>query len=154
MLKSCVFYSSFNSDLLFWFILGSFLTFWGLNWLILGSGKGSKTVFCSTHVAEQLSFSMLLSILTFDFDLILRSFLTFWGPNVLFLGLGFGSKTVLGSTHAVEQLSFSMFLLILTFDFDLFLGLLLTFGVQWVIFEFNVMVGLGLDNCFFDFLGL
>ena len=51
---------------------------------------------------------MLLSILTFDFDLIFGSFLTFWGPNGLFLGLGKGAKTVLGSTYVVEQLSFSM----------------------------------------------
>ena len=42
----------------------------------------------STHVFEQLSFSMFLSILTFDFDLILGSFLSFWGPNGLFLLLG------------------------------------------------------------------
>ena len=46
------------------------------------------TVLRSTHVVEQLSFSMFLSILTFDFDLILGSFLTFLGPNGLFLGLG------------------------------------------------------------------
>ena len=42
----------------------------------------------STHIVEQLSFSMLPSILTFDFDLILGSFLTFLGPNGLFLRLG------------------------------------------------------------------
>ena len=76
----------------------------------------------STHIVEQLSFSLFLSILTFDFDLILGSFLTFWGPNRLFLGLGKGSNTVLGSTHIVEQLLFSMFLSILTFEFDLILG--------------------------------
>ena len=76
----------------------------------------------STHVVEQLSFSMLPSILTFDFDLILGSFLTFWGPNELFLGLGKGPNTVLGSTHVVEQLSFCMFLSILIFDFYLILG--------------------------------
>ena len=58
---------AFDFDL----ILGSFLTFWGLNELFLGSGKGSNTVFWSTHVVEQLSFYMLSSILTFDFDLIL-----------------------------------------------------------------------------------
>ena len=69
--------------------------FWGL-------GLGS------THVVEQLSFSLFLSILTFDFDSIFGSFLTFWGPNGLFLGLGKGPKTVLGSTHVVKQLSFSM----------------------------------------------
>ena len=75
---------TFNFDL----ILGSFFTFWGPNGLFLWLGKGSNTVLGSTHVVEQLSFSMFPSILTFDFDLILGSFLTFWGPNGLFLGLG------------------------------------------------------------------
>ena len=49
-------------------------------------GMDSKSVFGSAHVVEQLSFSMFLSILTFDFDLILGSFLLlgaltsyFWG---------------------------------------------------------------------------
>ena len=60
----------------------------------MGSGYGSKTVFGSTHVVEQLSFSLVPSILTFDFDLISGSFLTFWGPNGVFLGLWLGSKTV------------------------------------------------------------
>ena len=76
----------------------------------------------STHVLEQLSFSMFLSILTFDFDLILGSFFTFCGPNGLFLRLGKGPNTVLGSTHVVEQLLFCMFLSILIFDFYLILG--------------------------------
>ena len=80
----------------------------------------------SNYVVEQLSFSMFISILNFDFDLILRSFLTFWGPNGLFLGAGYGLKTVFGSIHVVEQLLFSMFSLILTFDFDLILGSFLT----------------------------
>ena len=62
----------------------------------------------STHVVEQLSFSLYFSILTFNFDLFLGSFWIFLGPTRLFLGLGKGSKTVLGSTHVVEQLSFSM----------------------------------------------
>ena len=48
-------------------ILGSFLTFLGTNGLFLGLGLGSKTVFWSTHVAEQLLFFIVLSILTFDF---------------------------------------------------------------------------------------
>ena len=74
----------------------------------MGLGKASSTVFGSTHVVEKLSFSLFLSILTFDFGLILGSFFTFWGPNGLFLGLWKGSKTVLGSTHVVKQLSFSM----------------------------------------------
>ena len=53
----------------------------------------------STHVVEELSFSLFLSTVTFDFGLILGSFLTFWGPNGLFLGLGQGSKTVLVSPN-------------------------------------------------------
>ena len=89
----------------------------------MGLGRG-----WSTHVVEQLSFSMFLSILTFDFDLILGSFFTFGGPYGRFLELGKGSKTVLGSTNVVEQLSFSMFPSILTFYFDLMLGSFLTFG--------------------------
>ena len=76
--------------------------FWGLE-------TGLKTVLGSTHVVKQLLFSMVPSILTFDFDLILGSFLTFWGPNGLLLGLGKGPNTFLGTTHVVEQLSFSMF---------------------------------------------
>ena len=72
--------------------------------LFLRMGKGSNTVFGSTHVVEQLSSSLYFSILTFSFDLILGSFLTFWGPHGLFLGFGKGSNTVLGSTHVVEQL--------------------------------------------------
>ena len=68
----------------------------------MGSGNGPKTVLVSPRVIEQVSFSILPSILTFDFDLILGSFLTFWGPNGLFLGSGKVSKTVLGFTHVVE----------------------------------------------------
>ena len=85
------------------------------------------TVLGSSHVVEQLSFPLFLSILTFDFGSILGSFFNFWGPNGLFLGLWKGSKTVFGSTHVVEQLSFSMLPSILTFDFDLILGSFLTF---------------------------
>ena len=77
----------FNSDILFLLNFGSFLTFLGPYGLFLRLGYGSKTVFGSTHVVEQLSFSMLPSILTFDLDLILGSILTFWGPYGLFLGL-------------------------------------------------------------------
>ena len=40
------------------------------------------------YIAEEYLFSMFLSILTNDFDLILGSFLTFLGPNGLSLGLG------------------------------------------------------------------
>ena len=87
-------------------------------------------------MVEQLSFSLFLSILTFDFNLILGLFLTCWGSNGLFWG-GFnvGLKTVVGSTHVVEQLSFSMIPSIPTFEFDLILGSFLTFwapnGLFW-----------------------
>ena len=72
------------------------------------------TVLGSTHVVEQLSFSMLSSILTFYFCLIWGNFFSFEGPNGLFLGLGEGSTNVFGSTHVVEQ--FSNFFLILPSD--------------------------------------
>ena len=93
------------------------MTFLGPNGLFLGLGLGSKPFFWSTHVAKQLLFFIVLSILTFEFDLILGSFLRFLGPNGLFLGLGWGSKTVFWSTHVAEQLLFSIVLSILTFDF-------------------------------------
>ena len=76
----------------------------------------------STHVVEQLLFSIVPSIQTFDFDLILGSFFTFWGPNELFLGSGLVSKIVLGFTHIVDQLLFSIVPSILTFNFHLILG--------------------------------
>ena len=53
-----------------------------------GCGGFLKTVLRTTHVVEQLSFSMFPSSLTFDFDLILGSFFTFCGCNGLSLGLG------------------------------------------------------------------
>ena len=67
-------FSLFPSILTFYsdMILGLFLTFWGPNWLFLGSMWGSKTVLGYTHVVEQLSFSMIPLILTFEFKLILR----------------------------------------------------------------------------------
>ena len=58
-------------------IVGSLFTFWGPNGLFFGLGSGSKAIFGSTHIVEQLSFSMIPSILTFKFDLILGSFLIF-----------------------------------------------------------------------------
>ena len=89
---------------------------------------GLKTVLGSTHVVEQLSFSMFPSILTFDLDSILGSFLTFWGPNWLFWRSRKGSKTFFVSTNIVEQLSFSLLPSILTFDFDLISGHFWHFG--------------------------
>ena len=43
----------------FGIIFGSVFTFGGPNGLFFGLEKGSKTVLGSTHVVEQLSFSML-----------------------------------------------------------------------------------------------
>ena len=71
---------------------------WGLLWLCWGPNgpiwSGSKAVLGTTHVVEQLLFSMFLSILFFSFDSILGSFWTFWGPNG-FLGQG-GFKNCVG----------------------------------------------------------
>ena len=54
------------------------------------------TVLGSTHVVEQLSFSMFPCIRTFDFDLIFGTFFPFGGPNILFLGSGRVSKQFWG----------------------------------------------------------
>ena len=54
----------------------------------LGFGQGSTTVLGSTHVVEQISFSLFPSNPTLIFYLILGSFFTFWGPNGLILGPG------------------------------------------------------------------
>ena len=93
MVYSCscsnfILYVSVNSDICFYTLLGSFLKFLGPNGLFSGLRRSSKTVLGSTHVVEQLSFYMFLSILIFDFYLISGSFLTFWGPNGPFLGSG------------------------------------------------------------------
>ena len=50
----------------------------------LGVGVSLDNFFGSTNIVAQLSFSMLSSIVTFEFDLVLGLFLTFWGPNGLF----------------------------------------------------------------------
>ena len=73
---------------------------------MFGVDVGFKNCLGSTPMVEQLSFSIIPSILTFRFDLILGSFLTFWGPN----------------GYVVEQLLVSMFSSIVTFDSDLILG--------------------------------
>ena len=72
---------TFNFDLILW----SFFTFWALMGYFWAHTLGLKQIVLgATHVVEQLSLSVLPSILTFDFDLILA----FWGPNGLFLGSG------------------------------------------------------------------
>ena len=77
----CLLFSGFFWYISFW---GYFEPLWGITCYF---GLRSKTVLGSTHIVEQLSFSMLCSILTFEFDSILWLFFTFWGPNGLFLGL-------------------------------------------------------------------
>ena len=96
-------------------ILGSFLSFWGPNGLVGGSEQGSTTVFGSTHVVEQLLYSIFPSILTFNFDILFGSFLTFRGPNGLFLGSGQGSKTVQGSTYINYNICFQIIALFLLY---------------------------------------
>ena len=61
-----------------------------------GGSDQVETALGSTHIVQQLSFSLFPSILMFNFDLILGLFLTFLGPNGLFLGSMWSSKTVLG----------------------------------------------------------
>ena len=50
----------------------------------------------STHVVEQLIFSLVSPILTFDFDIIWGLFLTFKGPNGLLFWVGVGFKNCFG----------------------------------------------------------
>ena len=106
-----------NLRVLFWFIGAKigYLRGWDKVQIVLGS----------THIVQQLLFSLFPYILMFDFDLILGLFLTFWA----LMGYFWGSKTVLGSTHVVEQLSLCMFLSNLIFDFFLILWSFLNFGV-------------------------
>ena len=56
----------------------------------------------TTHVVEQLLFSMCPLVTTFDFDLIFGLSLTFWLFNKLFFGSVYGSNTVLRSTHELS----------------------------------------------------
>ena len=65
----------FDFDIIFEFIFDFLKPQWAF---FLRLGYGSKTVLGSTHVFELLSFSMLPSILTFDFDSLF---------GALFLGL-------------------------------------------------------------------
>ena len=62
-----------------------FLTFGGPNGIFLGRGRVEKLFW---GLVEQLLFSIVPSILTFD--LIFRYFFTCWGPNRLFFGSGLG----------------------------------------------------------------
>ena len=87
-LTTFIFYDFFNSDswigLCFWVVID----FLGPKWTIFGIWVGFKNCLGSTHVVEQLLFSMFSLNFTFYFDLILLCFFTFWGPNGLILGSG------------------------------------------------------------------
>ena len=117
---------SFNSDIWFGSISGSFLIFWGPNGLFLGLWKGSKTVLGSTHVVEQLSFSVLPSILTFDFDLILVFFLLF-GALIGYFVVEVGIK----NCFEVSLYSWTTFIFLVSSNSDIWFWL--NFGA---IFEF------------------
>ena len=112
-------FSLFPSILTFDFnlILWLFLTFWGPNWLFLGSRFkncfGLHSCSWTTLVFYDSPNSDIL------IDLIFGSFLFVWGPNGLVWGSEQSWTTVLRSAHGVEQLSFSMFPSILRFEFDL-----------------------------------
>ena len=109
MLQSCVFIFlsilAFDFDLIF----VSYLTFWGPDGLFLGWTRGSSTVFGSTHIVEQISFSMFLSILTFDFDIVLESFCTLLSPNGLFWGWGRGRRLLWALIMYLNNLNFLCF---------------------------------------------
>ena len=64
------------------------MAFLGLNWLFWGVGVRTKNLFRSTHISEQPSFYMFLSILTFDFDLIFRSVCFIGAQMAYFWGWG------------------------------------------------------------------
>ena len=58
-------------------IQGVILGFLGPKWAILGVPVRIKNVLGSTYIVEQLSFSIIPSILAFEFDLIFGSFRLF-----------------------------------------------------------------------------
>ena len=104
-----IFYVSFNSDFWCWpnflfvcLFLGLFMDFWGPTGLFWGLGSGRKTVFGSTHIVQQLFFSMFPSILILEFDIILGVGLAFWGLMPI-LWQGKFSKNVLRSYYKAEN---------------------------------------------------
>ena len=83
-------------------------TILGLTWGCFRVQVRFKSCFSSALKAKQHSFSTMLFIMTFNFN--------------LFLGFQWGSNTVLVSTHIADQLIFSKLPSILTFYFDLIFG--------------------------------
>ena len=74
-----------------------------------------KTVFGSTLVVEELSFSMFPSILAFDFDLMLGSFLTFWALMGYFWGWGRDKKQFWGPLIQTNNFCFQCIALFLLY---------------------------------------
>ena len=64
--------------------------------LFLGPGSDSNADLGPTPVVEQLSFSIISSILSFDFDLFLGLFFTFWALMGYSWGWGRVRKLFLG----------------------------------------------------------
>ena len=105
-----IFFVSFNSDIWFWLNFGVILYFLGTIGLILGLGKGSKNVLGSTHVVDELSFSMILSIL-------LCNSTYFWGHFWLFRAL----MGYLWGWGRVQKLFWSLLMCLNNFHFLCFL---------------------------------
>ena len=91
-----IFYVSFNSNLWFWFNFGVVFYFFGALKGCFWVPGMIHTVVGSTHVVEQLSFSMFPSTLAFNFDLMFWSFLTFWALMGYFWGWGRVQKLFCG----------------------------------------------------------
>ena len=79
------------------------LDFWGLNGLFLGVGVRFKNCFLSTHIVEQLLFSMFPTILSYKFELFFWLFYLFWASMGFFVVLGQGSNNVFVSSHISEH---------------------------------------------------
>ena len=99
----------------------------------LGLGKVSKTVLGSTHVVEQLSFCMFLSIHIFDFYLILESSFTFLAimTIIIIFGVGVGFDNCFG----VYSYCWISFIFYVSFNSDLWIWL--NFGVLFTFFGPN-----------------
>ena len=63
------------------------MAFWGKEIGYFEGWGQVQIVLGSTHIVQQLLFSLFPSILAFDFDLILGLFLTFWALMGCFRGL-------------------------------------------------------------------
>ena len=81
-----------------------------MGWGVFSVGLRFENCFESTHVVEQLSFSIIRSILIFAFNLILGLLFTFWGPNGLFFVLFFWVKVGFENYFGVILCSWTNFI--------------------------------------------